>query len=480
MATIPAEYDSETATAVAPAKPTPKERAEVGRAARAGSPRSSHADWSPASDRPDPIALLEEQAKTRVPELLPIRYGRMAATPFAFFRGGAYIMASDLANTPTSGLRAQLCGDAHLSNFGGFASPERDLMFDLNDFDETLPGPWEWDVKRLAASLSIAGRDRGFATKQRRSVVMNGMCKYREAMQRLAGMGELEIWYERVDLTMVAESFGQQATAAQTRAFQKAVEKARRKDSMRAFTKLASTVDGQPRIISDPPLVVPIRELVPDGEADQLVEGMRTLLGVYQQSLPDHLCRLLDNYRFADIARKVVGVGSVGTRAWVILLIGRDEGDPLFLQAKEARPSVLEPFAGKSEYGNQGKRVVEGQRLMQAASDIFLGWIRSTGLDGKRRDFYLRQLWDWKSSADVDTMLPSGMEMYAQLCGWTLARAHARSGDSIAIAAYLGRGDSFDRAVWEFAERYADQNEQDHRALLTAIEDGRIEAVAGV
>jgi uncharacterized protein (DUF2252 family) len=453
---------------------------ERGRAARAATPRSCHADWAPASDRPDSIALLEEQGKTRVPELLPIRYGRMAATPFAFFRGGAYIMASDLTNTPTTGLRVQLCGDAHLSNFGGFASPERDMLFDLNDFDETLPGPWEWDVKRLAASLDIAGRDRGFSVKQRRCIVMGAMAKYRETMQRLAEKGELAIWYERIDQAEINARFGTQATARQIKTFQKAVEKARRKDSMRAFTKLASTTDGKPKIISDPPLVVPIRDLVPDGEAGELQETMRTILGVYKASLPEDRVRLLDRYRFADIARKVVGVGSVGTRAWVILMIGRDEGDPLFLQAKEASRSVLEPFAGKGQFSNQGRRVVEGQRLMQSASDILLGWLRTTGLDGKRRDFYVRQLWDWKSSADVDTMLPSGMEMYAQLCGWTLASAHARSGDSIASSAYLGRGDTFDRALWEFAERYADQNERDHRALLDAIESGRLEAVAGV
>jgi uncharacterized protein (DUF2252 family) len=478
MATTAADTGTPPEATVSPI--APGERAEQGRAARADAPRSCHADWTPATDRPDPIELLEEQAKTRVPELLPIRYGRMAASPFAFFRGGAYIMASDLANTPSTGLRVQLCGDAHLSNFGGFASPERDLLFDLNDFDETLPGPWEWDVKRLAASLSIAGRGRGFSTKQRRAIVMGAMAKYRETMQTLSEKGALAIWYERIDQAEIAARFGEQATSRQVKAFEKAVQKARGKDSMRAFAKLASTTDGRPKIISDPPLVVPIRDLLPHAEASELEEAIQTILGGYKASLPDDRCRLLDRYKYADIARKVVGVGSVGTRAWVILMVGRDEGDPLFLQAKEARPSVLEPFAGKSEYSNQGRRVVEGQRLMQAASDIFLGWLRTTGLDGKRRDFYVRQLWDWKSSADVDTMLPSGMAMYAQLCGWTLASAHARSGDSIAIAAYLGRSDSFDRALWEFSERYADQNEQDHRALLEAIEGGRLEAVAGV
>jgi uncharacterized protein (DUF2252 family) len=460
--------------------PSPAERNERGRAARSETPRSSHADWSPAKNRPDPVALLEEQAATRVPELLPIRYGRMAASAFAFYRGGAYIMASDLANTPVSGMRAQLCGDAHLSNFGGFASPERDLIFDLNDFDETLPGAWEWDLKRLAASLEIAGRDRGFSGKQRRTIVQSAVRIYREAMHRLADMGELAIWYERVDAGMMRARLGPEATARQVRVFEKTVAKGKRKDSSRAFTKLASTIDGKPRIIADPPLLVPISDLLPEAEEEDFREGMGRLIEAYRATLPEHLCRLLDRYRLVDLARKVVGVGSVGTRAWVLLFVGRDSGDPLFLQAKEARPSVLEPFAGKSEFGNQGKRVVQGQRVMQAASDVFLGWLRTTGLDGKRRDFYIRQLWDWKTSADVESMLPSGMEVYGQLCSWTLARAHARSGDSIAIAAYLGRGDSFDRALVEFAEKYADVNEEDHRALIQAIEDGRLEAVAGI
>ncbi|HEX6460817.1 MAG TPA: DUF2252 domain-containing protein [Thermoleophilaceae bacterium] len=459
---------------------SPDDRVERGRAARRETSRSSHAEWSAPSDRRDPIELLEQQGKTRLPELLPIRYGRMAASAFAFYRGGAYIMSADLAHTPTSGLRAQLCGDAHLSNFGGFASPERELLFDLNDFDETLPGPWEWDVKRLVASIAVAGRDRGFSAKQRRTILEGTVRGYRETMQEVAQLGELAIWYLRVDVSMLQQRLGAEATAQQARRFEKQIAKARRKDSTRAFTKLASTSDGDPKIISDPPLIVPIRELVPPDEAAEIASGMAGLIDAYRKSLPDYRRKLLDRYRFADIGRKVVGVGSVGTRAWVILMIGRDSGDPLFLQAKEARPSVLEPFVGRSEFGNQGKRVVEGQRLMQAASDVFLGWLRATGIDGKRRDFYLRQLWDWKTSADIETMLPSGMAMYGQICGATLARAHARSGDSIAIAAYLGRGDSFDRALCEFAEAYADQNEQDHRLLLEAIESGRLEAVAGI
>jgi len=404
----------------------------------------------------------------------------MAASPFAFFRGAAYVMASDLAGTANSGLRVQLCGDAHLSNFGGFASPERDLLFDLNDFDETLPGPWEWDLKRLAASLSVAGRDRGFSGKQRRAIVLQTALSYRSAMAELADMGHLAIWYQRVSVSELRGRLGPQASARQARQLDKTIAKARAKDSTRAFTKLTATVDGTHRIISDPPLIIPARELLPDLEADQLEEFMLAMLAAYRKSLPEDRGRLLDRYRFADIARKVVGVGSVGTRAWVVLMIGRDAGDPLFLQAKEAQPSVLEAVAGKSEFGNQGRRVVEGQRLMQAASDVFLGWLRTTGLDGRRRDFYLRQLWDWKASAEIETMLPSGMEMYGRLCGATLARAHARSGDPIAIAAYLGRGDSFDRALVEFAETYAEQNEEDHRRLLEAIESGRLAAEMGI
>ena len=479
---LPAMTTAELETGHAEARShlTPDERAELGRACRAEAPRSSHAEWTPASDRPDPIDLLEQQARTRVPELVPIRYGRMAASPFAFYRGGAYVMASDLSGTPTSGVRVQLCGDAHLSNFGGFASPERDLLFDLNDFDETLPGPWEWDVKRLAASLSIAGRDRGFSVKQRRSIVQGAVEAYRVVMRRLATMGELAIWYERVDEQRLREQFAPQTGARQQRQLEKAVTKARAKDSTRAFMKLASTDDGSPKIISDPPLIVPIRELLADVEADRFEEGMQEVLANYRKSLPEDRGRLLDRYRYMDLARKVVGVGSVGTRAWIVLMVGRDSGDPLFLQAKEARPSVLEPFAGKSEFSNQGRRVVEGQKLMQAASDIFLGWLRTTGIDGKRRDFYIRQLWDWKTSADVQSMVPSGMGAYARACGWTLARAHARSGDSVAIASYLGSGDAFDRALTEFAEKYADQNAEDHQALLEAIESGRLQAIAGI
>jgi uncharacterized protein (DUF2252 family) len=453
---------------------SPQERDARGRAARVESPRSRHAEWEPWSERPDPVALLEEQAASRVPELVPIRYGRMVASAFAFFRGAAYVMASDLASTARSGFQAQICGDAHLSNFGGFASPERDLVFDVNDFDETLPGPWEWDLKRLAASIAIAGRDRGFAEQQRHETVRAAVHEYRDAMRRFAGMRNLDIWYARLDRAALVARFEAQATAQQIKVLRKTTAKALKKDSTRAFERLAHSVDGTPQIISDPPLIVRIDDLLPQAQAQQFQESMHTLLRSYRASLPGDRRRLLERYRYVDLARKVVGVGSVGTRAWVVLMLGRNDQDPLFLQCKEAQPSVLEPFLGKSAFDHHGRRVVEGQRLMQASSDIMLGWLRTTGLDGETRDFYVRQLWDWKSSADVGVMEPPGMSIYGRMCGWTLARAHARSGDCIAIASYLGRGDTFDRAIARFAETYADQNERDHRALVEAVESGRV------
>jgi uncharacterized protein (DUF2252 family) len=486
--------DSAAATAAASIRPrrrgasgdprvphlTPREHAARGRAAREEAPRSRHAEFQAWAERPDPVALLEEQAATRVPELVPIRYGRMAASAFAFFRGAAYVMAADLASTPRSGLQAQLCGDAHLSNFGGFASPERDLLFDVNDFDETLPGPWEWDVKRLAASIAIAGRERGFTTKQRRAAVGATVCQYREAMRRFAGMHSLDIWYSRLDAAAILTRFEAEANAQQVKTFRKTATKARSKDNTRAFSRLAHTIDGEPQIVSDPPLIVRIEDLLPAVQAAEFEENIHTLLRSYRASLQGDRRRLLERYRYMDLARKVVGVGSVGTRAWVVLMLGRDNEDPLFLQCKEAQPSVLEPFLGKSEYGHHGRRVVEGQRMMQASSDIMLGWLRATGIDGVTRDFYVRQLWDWKSSADVETMAPSGMAIYGRMCGWTLARAHARSGDCIAISSYLGRGDTFDRAIETFAETYADQNERDYQALQEAIASGKVLAETGV
>ena len=461
---------------------SPAERAAAGRSTRSKAPRSGQAEWAPRSDRPDPIALLEEQAVDRLPELVPIRYGRMSASPFAFFRGAAYVMASDLADTPRSGLRVQLCGDAHLSNFGGFASAERQLLFDLNDFDETLPGPWEWDVKRLAASIAVAGRENGFTTKQRAAMIQQAVGEYRQAMSDFAGMGTLAVWYARASVDDVQQLLNSQATRREIKRFDATVEKGKRKDSARAFAKLAVSGNGDPRISADPPLIVPIDQLVGQVDVEALEQAARELLKSYLRSLPGDRRRLVERFRYADLARKVVGVGSVGTRDWVILLLGRDASDPLFLQAKEAQRSVLERFAGKSTVRNQGQRVVEGQRLMQAASDTFLGWLRTAQDldDGQPRDFYLRQLWDSKTSADITQMQASEMALYAKLCAWTLARAHARTGDSIAISGYLGSSDVFDRAIGAFAESYADQNERDHSALLNAIASGRVQAETGV
>jgi uncharacterized protein (DUF2252 family) len=457
------------------------ERAARGKAERAEVPRSAHGAWTPAADRPDPVALLEEQAATRVPELVPIRYGRMVVSPFTFFRGAAYLMASDLAGAPRTGLHAQLCGDAHLSNFGAFAAPDRRLVFSVNDFDETLPGPFEWDVKRLVTSFSVAGRDRGFDARQRESVNLAVARSYREAMRGFAETTTLDLWYSRLDVDEAARQWATQAGAKQLRRFERNVAKARSKDSMRAFDKLTRLVDGQPRITSDPPLIVPIAELLAEQPEHELQEdAVRSVFGAYLGTLRGDLRRLLERFRYADAARKVVGVGSVGTRAWIVLLLGKDHGDPLFLQFKEAGPSVLEPFLGKSGFASHGERVVEGQWLMQAASDIMLGWVRTTGLDGVARDFYVRQLWDGKGSAIVEMMDPRTMTAYGEACGWTLARAHARSGDAAAIASYLGRTEAFDRAMASFAEAYADQNERDYDAMRQAIDSGRITAETGL
>jgi uncharacterized protein (DUF2252 family) len=458
---------------------SPDERAAAGKAARGESPRSGHADWKAASDRADPVDLLEGQAKTRVPELVPIRYGRMLVSAFAFYRGAAAIMAADLADTPRSGLHVQLCGDAHLENFGIFAAPDRRLVFDVNDFDETLPGPWEWDVKRLAASFSVAGRERGFDETERRSIVITAVGEYREAMRRLAGMRNLDVWYQRADVSSLVDEWQGEATKKEWKRFQRNLAKARTKDSLKAFSKLTHEVDGELRIISDPPLIVPVDELFGD-QVEEAEDRLREVLDAYRLTLPDERRHLLDQYRYLDTARKVVGVGSVGTRAYIVLLGGRDRQDPLFLQAKEAEASVVEPFVAPSEYDEPGQRVVEGQRLMQAASDLFLGWLTAVGPDGKRRHFYVRQLWDQKGSAPVDVMGTREMTAYAQICGSTLARAHARSGDRIAIASYLGSGDTFDRALADFAEAYADQNEHDYRALRAAVDEGRVSAEEGL
>jgi uncharacterized protein (DUF2252 family) len=458
---------------------TAEERAATGKAARAEVPRSAHAVWEPSGDRPDPVELLEQQAASRVPELVPLRYGRMLVSPFTFFRGAAYPMAADLAESPRSGLEVQLCGDAHLSNFGAFAAPDRRLVFGLNDFDETLPGPFEWDVKRLLASFAVAGRDRGFDAKARDSINAAAARAYRVAMRDYAGMGNLDVWYARIEAEDLARA-GRQAGRKQLERFERNVAKARSKDSLKAFAKLTKIVDGEPRIASDPPLIVPIEDAIPVAEHHRLDEFVREVIRSYGQTLMPDRRRLLERYRYVHAARKVVGVGSVGARAWIMLLLGRDANDPLFLQLKEAQASVLETFLGASGFANHGQRVVEGQRLTQAASDILLGWIRITDLDGRPRDFYVRQLWDAKGSAVVEAMNPVGMALYAQVCGRSLAKAHARSGDAIAIGSYLGRGEAFDRALASFAEAYADQNERDYRALRHAVDAGRVRAQTGM
>jgi uncharacterized protein (DUF2252 family) len=436
---------------------TPAERAAMGKAARSKAPRSIHAAWDPPAKRPDPVDLLEAQAATRVPELVPIRYGRMLVSPFAFYRGAAAIMASDLASLPNTGLHVQLCGDAHLSNFGGFASPERELILDINDFDETLPGPWEWDLKRLATSVEIAGRERGFDAKTRGGLVLGTVGEYHRAMREFAGLGNLDLWYLHLDPAAVQARWGTSTKPKVMKVLEADLTQAYHRDNLRAFEKFTRRVNGRLQIAAHPPLVVPVEDLFPDQEQAQFEETMRRLIRSYRLTLQPDLRRLLESFQYVHLARKVVGVGSVGTRTWILLLLGRDDRDPLFLQVKEAQTSVLEPHLAKSAYVDHGKRVVEGQRLMQAASDIFLGWERvSEGLDGKPRDFYVRQLWDWKISPDVELMAPGEMMVYGKMCGWTLARAHARSGDRIAVSAYLGNGESFDRALAEFAVAYAD------------------------
>ena len=454
--------------------------AERGRAARSTAPRSVHGAWAAPPDRRDPVDVLVEQDATRVPVLVPIRHGRMLASPFAFFRGAAAVMAHDLAPTPVSGLDVQLCGDAHLANFGAFAAPDRALVFDLNDFDETHRGPWEWDVKRLAASVELAGRDRGFKPSVRRNAVLAAAGGYRRAMRDFAAMRTLDVWYQRVDIEARMAAWGQDASRGQRRRLAAGVERARRKDSLRALAKLTVSVDGRPRIRSDPPLVVPLEQLVPDDEADAVRDGLPGVLAGYQRSVAPDRRHLLAAYRPVDIAHKVVGVGSVGTQSWIVLMLGADASDPLFLQVKEAGPSVLAAHcrgAARRAPDNQGRRVVEGQRLLQAASDVFLGWVRiDRDVGGRRRDYYVRQLWDAKGSVAIEQLRPAGLGACGALCGWTLARAHARSGDRAAIAAYLGGSDRFDRAVARFATTYADLTERDHAALGAAVAAGRVEA----
>ncbi|GLZ35071.1 hypothetical protein Lesp02_72580 [Lentzea sp. NBRC 105346] len=441
---------------------TRQERAARGKAARTTAPRSSHAEFTRDAN---PLQLLESQDATRVPSLLPIRYGRMAASPFAYFRGAALPMASDLAGTPATGFTVQACGDAHLLNFGAFASPERRLVFDINDFDETVPGPWEWDVKRLAASLDIACRHNEFSARQCRTTVAGAVAEYRRAMREFATSPALDVWYAHADVDLLNA----------TPALRDHLAKARKRDNLGSLRRFATTDGGAVRIAPDPPIVLPLGDL----DSADLRVRLEQLLEAYRATLVPERRVLLDRYRLVDMAHKVVGVGSVGTRCWMLLLLGKDDDDPLFLQAKEASRSVLEPFAGRSRYANAGRRVVVGQRMMQTVSDILLGWVRATGFDGRTRDFYLRQLRDWKSSANVEAMKPQDLHSYGRLCAWTLARAHARTGDDIAIAAYLGSSAAFDQAAAEFARVYADQNELDHSALCEAITAGRVVADTG-
>ncbi len=464
---------------------TAEERIARGKNARDLAPRSSHGSWEPAADRPDPIALLEEQAESRVPELVPIRYGRMLASPFTFYRGAALVMASDLASTPRADINVQLCGDAHLTNFGLFGSPERKLMFDINDFDETLPGPWEWDVKRLAASMEVAGRDLGFSPADRRDVVTACVAEYRSQMRASAEMSTLDAWYDHRDIDQVM-AWVQGEVSAGSLGKREALEagedidKARERDHHRVFRKRVGEIEGQLQIVPDPPLIVPIEDLAAPGVArEEIDRSMRKLIASYRRTVGRYH-HPVEEFEYVHAARKVVGVGSVGTRAWILLMVGRDEDDPLFLQAKEAQPSVLERFVGASEHANHGRRVVVGQRLMQAASDFFLGWVRVKDLDGRTRDYYIRQLHDWKGGVEVESFRVPGARLYGRLCGATLARAHARWGDRLAIASYLGKGDAFDRAITDFSIAYADQNERDYETFAAAVDSGRLEARTGL
>jgi uncharacterized protein (DUF2252 family) len=504
------------------AHPSVDDREAAGRAARDQAPLGSHAGWRPAADRPDPVALLQEQDATREPDLVPVRHGRMMVSPFTFYRGAATVMAADLKDTPVAGLEVQLCGDAHLSNFGVFASPERILLFDVNDFDETLPGPFEYDVERMAASFVVAGRNNGFSTADSGAAGQASVRAYREAMASFAQMGAMNVWYARLDEDEIQgvmrstvagmakqekaarkqekadrrdkapkkqdeaarkderQAAGQQETArkAQQRA-EKNLARARTRDSVQALSKLGEPVDGSYRIVSQPPLVVPARDLAATYgmSPDQVLPVLHDQFRAYRATLEDDRRRLLERYEIVDAARKVVGVGSVGTRCFIVLLLGRDAHDPLFLQVKEAVASVYERYVGESSYRQHGERVVRGQRMMQASSDIYLGWTK--GMD-VRRHFYWRQLRDMKGSAEIEAMAPPTLMFYARMCGWTLARAHARSGDPVAIAAYLGGSDAFDTSMTDFAQRYADQNERDYKEFVNAVHSGRLDATEGI
>jgi uncharacterized protein (DUF2252 family) len=464
---------------------TVDERVARGKAARQLAPRSSHGPFEPAADRPDPVALLEQQSATRVPELVPIRYGRMLVSPFTFYRGAAFIMATDLAATPDAGVTVQLCGDAHLLNFRLFGTPERKHIFDINDFDETLPGPWEWDLKRLTASLEIMGRSRSFNRGDRRDIVTAAVREYRDRMVDAAAAGTLDAWYDHLEAGQLLDLVEKEVrrgelSKKEQRALMGHVAKARTRDSVRVFTRRVGKVHDDLRFVADPPLIVPIEDMIePGSEWEQSDVLIKELLSSYRRTLGvDH--HPIEEFRYVHAARKVVGVGSVGTRCYILLLVGRDDTDPLVLQVKEAEASVLEQFVGKSHYAHHGQRVVAGQRLMQGATDVFLGYQRVKGLDGQERDYYVRQLHDWKGVTEVDEMSVTGATLYAQLCGATLARAHARWGDRIAIAAYLGKGETFEQAVASFAFGYADQNERDHEALGHAVRSGRVPAEVGL
>jgi uncharacterized protein (DUF2252 family) len=463
-------------------RPTPKERRLAGKALRATRPLEAHAQVARTAASPDALTLLEEQAADRLPELGAIRYGRMLQSPFAYYRGAARVMASDLATAPRSGLTVQMCGDAHVSNFGLYGSPERRLVFDANDFDETLPGPFEHDVKRLVASIVVAGRGLGIGRKQRRAHALAAVASYREAMAGFAQARDIEVWYSRIDAVELQQQLAPQLGAGPRKRLAKALDKARTRDTLQAFGRLTEVVDGRLRIRAEPPLLEPLRDLLPQEttEGTDLEATFRSLIRQYRSSLQSDRRALLERYSFVDMARKVVGVGSVGTRCWVVLLVGRDEDDPLLLQVKEAAQSVHAEFVGKSRYANQGQRVVAGQRLMQQASDIFLGWQRTTGIDGVDRDFYVRQLRDWKGSLEVADLRPDGLRIYGEVCAWCLARAHARSGDRIAIAGYLGSSPAFDHALADFGEAYADLTERDHAALAAAVAAGRVAATMDV
>ncbi len=453
-------------------KQTVEERAEVGRAARKRVSRTDHGRWAPAPDRRDPIGLLVEQNESRLEFLVPLRHRRMSTSPFAFYRGAARVMAADLAGSPASGLEVQLGGDAHLSNFGGYASPSRELIFDANDFDETLRGPWEWDLKRLAASFTIASRHRGFSTAELDAITARVVRAYREAMARFADQSFLDVWYDHVKVDdLRAGAGGEVPSASIDKAVDKFSKKARRKDNLQALDRMTEVIDGVHHIRHGVPGLYPVDTLPAEARPDALRDEAEDSFTRYRDTLAEDRRWLLERYDMVDLGLKVVGVGSVGTRCMIALFQGRDSGDPLFLQAKEANASVLEEFLAPSPYPNHGQRVVEGQRMVQAQSDIFLGWTRTS----VGRDFYVRQLRDWKGSVDTESAGSEGSEFYAALCGLTLARGHARSGDPVAIAAYVGNSDRLDRSISEFARRYAEQNEQDYAAFMQEISDGHLD-----